>query len=565
MRVGEYFPMSNENSKFARRADLDALRAGAMLLGIALHASLSFFASFWMVSDSRQAPGFGIAFSAVHGFRMPLFFVMSGFFSAMLLHRRGRRSLIKHRFHRVFLPLLLGMFTLVPATNWISGVAMSSASSTKPSGALPENHGSNIWQAARAGDVSAVKRHLSNGVGINDFDPEDGGAPLLHAAATGQDEVVKLLIERGADLTAVDRDGSTALHAAAFLGHEKIVDELIRNHANVNVANSRGEKPLDGAILDEGTTRYIASLLHLELNEEGLGRRKTAIAENLREHGATMGRKANVADMLMQMPLFDHLWFLWFLWWLVLGYAALSALASRLPSIRLPEWLMLSPARYLWLIPLTMLPQWFMGLGDSTPFFGPDTSAGLLPMPHVLAYYAIFYGFGTLYYSSENRSGRGDEQGWMPLSLAIFVVFPLGTLLAQGWSGPLAAELGPLPGRLLSVFLQAAYPWLMTFGLMGVFRRVCVAESPTMRYMSDSAYWLYLAHLPLIIGAQYLVRDWPIPALAKFLLIVVVVTLFLLWTYQTLVRYTWLGRFLNGARTRPAPRITLDALGAEGP
>ena len=100
--------------------------------------------------------------------------------------------------------------------------------------------------------------------------------------------------------------------------------------------------------------------------------------------------------------------------------------------------------------------------------------------------------------------------------------------------------------------MQAAYPWFITFGLMGLFRRYCPADNATMRYLSDSAYWLYLAHLPLIIAAQLAVKDWPIPALAKFLLIVTVVTAFLLWTYQTLVRYTWLGRFLNGPRARPA-------------
>jgi len=41
------------------------------------------------------------------------------------------------------------------------------------------------------------------------------------------------------------------------------------------------------------------------------------------------------------------------------------------------------------------------------------------------------------------------------------------------------------------------------------------------------------------------------PAVVKFTLICGVVTTFLLLTYQTLVRYRWLGRFLNGPRKRP--------------
>jgi hypothetical protein len=543
--------MSNENPAFARRSDLDALRAGAMLLGIVLHASLSFFPSFWIVTDRRQDPGFGIVFSAIHGFRMPVFFVMSGFFSALLLHRRGRGSLVKHRFHRVFLPLLLGMVTIVPATNWISGVAISSASS-KPGGASPTGKASNIWAAARAGDLGAIERHLASGVAVNDVDPEHGGTPLLWAAVTGRAEAIELLAGRGADVNAVGRDGGTALHAAAFLGHEKAVDVLVRIGAKVNATNKHGATPLDLATLDEGTTRYFASLLQLEVDEDGLGRRKAAITESLYQRGATAGRKAGVADLLMQMPLFNHLWFLWFLWLLVVGYAAVSALGAWLPSVRLPGWLVLSPARYLWLVPLTMIPQSFMGDGGASPIFGPDTSAGLLPIPHILAYYAIFFGFGALYYGSDDRSGRAGDRWWLPLSIGLLVVLPLGMALTEGWSGPSGVGLGPLPRRILSISLQAAFPWLMTFGLMGLFRRVCPVESPTMRYLSDSAYWLYLAHLPLIIAAQYVVRGWPIPALAKFLLIVVVVTSFLLWTYQALVRYRWLGRFLNGPRTRPA-------------
>jgi len=300
------------------------------------------------------------------------------------------------------------------------------------------------------------------------------------------------------------------------------------------------------------TTRFIASLLQLELNEDGLGSRKAAITDSLRQRGATAGRKSGVADLLMQMPLFNHLWFLWFLWWLVVGYAAVSALSARLPSVQLPAWSVVSAARYLWLIPVTMIPQWFMGDGGDSPSFGPDTSTGLLPIPRVLAYYAIFFGFGALYFGYDDRSGRVGKQWWLPLSIGLLVVLPLAIALSTGWAGTPGFGLNPMARRVLSVSLQATYPWLITFGLMGLFRQVCPVENANMRYLSDSAYWLYLAHLPLIIAAQLVVRDWPLPAIVKFLLIVVVVTSFLLWTYQTMVRYTWLGRFLNGSRIRPA-------------
>ncbi len=551
--------MSTENPALARRSDLDALRAGAMLLGIVLHASLSFFPSYWVVTDSRQNDSFGILFSAIHGFRMPLFFVMSGFFSAMLLRGRGRGALVKHRFHRVLLPLLVGTFTVVPLTVGISTVAMMSAS-RKPGGTASAENASTIWTAARAGDLDAIERHMAGGLAVDARDPERGGTPLMWAAVTGRAEAIELLIRRGADVNAVDRDGGTALHAAAFLGHEKAVDVLIRNGAKVNAANSRGETPLDGASLDEGTTRYFASLLQLELDEDGLGRRKTAIAESLREHGATAGRKSGVADLLMQIPVFNHLWFLWFLWWLVLGYAAVSYLGLRLAPIRLPAWLVLSPARYLWLIPLTMVPQWFMGDGGASAIFGPDTSTGILPIPHVFAYYAIFFGFGALYFGFDDRSGRVGDRWWLSLSIGLLVILPSGMALAEGWRGPMGYGLAWLPSRVLSVFLQAAYPWLLTFGLMGMIRRICPVESPRMRYLSDSAYWLYLAHLPLIIAAQLAVKDLPIPAVAKFVLIVVAVTSFLLWTYQVMVRYTWLGRFLNGRRVRPEQDSAVGSL-----
>ena len=89
-----------------RRHDLDALRAIAMLLGIVLHAALSFSPIPWTVKDSQTSEVYSVLFAALHGFRMPLFFMLSGFFTAMLWRKRGLASLIKHRFKRIFLPTL---------------------------------------------------------------------------------------------------------------------------------------------------------------------------------------------------------------------------------------------------------------------------------------------------------------------------------------------------------------------------------------------------------------------------------------------------------------------------
>ena len=211
-----------------------------------------------------------------------------------------------------------------------------------------------------------------------------------------------------------------------------------------------------------------------------------------------------------------------------------------------------SSSSRIWLVPLTMIPQWFMGAGGTTPLFGPDTSTGLLPIPHVLAYYAIFFGFGALYYGYDDPSDRVGARWWLPLAIGLLVVFPLGLALTGGWPGPPGLGPGTLPHRVLSVFLQAAYPWLMTFGLMGLFRRAWPVESPTMRYLSDSAYWLYLAHLPLVVflvGALGPVR-WP--AFVKFTLVLTVTTGSLLVVYHYWVREGRIGERLNGRRL---PRV----------
>jgi len=53
------------------------------------------------------------------------------------------------------------------------------------------------------------------------------------AAWRGHRKVVKLLIAKGADLEAKDKDGSTPLHIAAQCGHRKVVELLLQKGADI--------------------------------------------------------------------------------------------------------------------------------------------------------------------------------------------------------------------------------------------------------------------------------------------------------------------------------------------
>ena len=89
--------------------------------------------------------------------------------------------------------------------------------------------------------------------------------------------------------------------------------------------------------------------------------------------------------------------------------------------------------------------------------------------------------------------------------------------------------------------------------MIGLFHAVLNRPSPAIRYLSDSSYWLYLAHLPLVIALQAWVCDWPLPAWVKFLLMLTLSTALLLSSYHLLVRDKPLGWLLNG-RQAPKPK-----------
>lgn len=106
--------------KTERIHSLDSLRAIMMILGLVIHSALTYgvvdYGSGWSLKDSgaTHLSNDYIA-SFVHEFRMQIFFVVAGFFGALLFYERLPFKMVKNRVSRIVLPFLVFVILLWPS------------------------------------------------------------------------------------------------------------------------------------------------------------------------------------------------------------------------------------------------------------------------------------------------------------------------------------------------------------------------------------------------------------------------------------------------------------------
>ena len=93
--------------------------------------------------------------------------------------------------------------------------------------------------------------------------------------------------------------------------------------------------------------------------------------------------------------------------------------------------------------------------------------------------------------------------------------------------------------------------WLMVYGMIGAFTTGLAIHNPVVEYLSDASYWTYIIHLPIVVAIQIAAFDMNMNSLWKFSLVSAVTATACLVSYQRLVRYSIIGEFLHGPRTRP--------------
>ena len=96
-----------------------------------------------------------------------------------------------------------------------------------------------IHEAARKGNIEAVKQHLDAG-GDVDAKDKSGQTPLHGAAGYGYKEIVELLIANGADVNAIGDGGDTPLDIAIMANQTEIAD-LLRKHGGKTAEELKAE------------------------------------------------------------------------------------------------------------------------------------------------------------------------------------------------------------------------------------------------------------------------------------------------------------------------------------
>lgn len=176
---------------------------------------------------------------------------------------------IKTNSMKITLAISLGLLVFTACSQKISDSHSAETTSTTR---VSKNKAPQIDlnMAVLSNNLEAVKQHVKVGTDLNKKEAMSGSTPLNTAASFGKNEIAKVLIEAGADLSVTNNDGGTALHSAAFFCRVEIVQMLIDAKADKSLKNNFGATPRESVMAPFKDMKPIYEMLKLQLEPMGL-------------------------------------------------------------------------------------------------------------------------------------------------------------------------------------------------------------------------------------------------------------------------------------------------------
>src|SRR5260370_1734448 len=235
---------------------------------------------------------------------------------------------------------------------------------------------------------------------------------------------------------------------------------------------------------------------------------------------------------------------LWFVEYLIVLYllAAVSVMGIRLvlPQNVGPLLLQLfrSAVQSLWAPLIFAVPSFLVMLLMKHAWL--EDPPSLVPASRIVLAYAIPFAFGWLLDVSRDLLETLSRRAWLYTVVAVVMgIAHLALIYSSADHGtPFYAARAA----------HALAMWCLIFGITGLFLRYLDGYSALRRYLCDSSYFLYIAHIPMIIAFQLLLRDVPLPPLAERPRGLAATIAVLRPPYRYGVRPTFVAAALNGLR-----------------
>lgn len=243
----------------------------------------------------------------------------------------------------------------------------------------------------------------------------------------------------------------------------------------------------------------------------------------------------------LDQPSLAHLWFL--------EYLCLFYLLIPL-CMGLVDWLRQAQSRVDAFLqsPFAIVALGFLTAIQLLPFRGGQVQMeNTLLIPHLpsLVLFGSFFVLGYVFHNFRGFLPSLARRCALWAALA-GVLTPLAGYAYLSDAGTSVSQTTHLAAAIFNGFLT----WSLIFLSMGVALRHFDRESPWTQYAAQSAYWVYLVHLPAICLSALWLLQFDIPAIFKFAINCAFAFVIAFASFHYWVQNSWIGAFLHGRRFR---------------